>query len=806
MRKRTIHGVLIPTFAILLLVAVGGSAQTAAVGDVESSRSGGGGAITPGAPGQQQGIAPQSQAQAERQGNDEENAGDAEKQTTAADRKARFAGEIVVTSRKREENIQDVAMAISAMDDLQLEQAGVNDFNNYARMLPGFNYLDNGAGKKKLAIRGLSDGRDFDNLIQSTVAVYVDDLPFTSSVTMPDLNMFDIERLEVLRGPQGTLYGAGSLGGTLRIITNKPQLGRFEGKIDATAAATSDGDPSYAVNGAFNIPIGDKAALRLVGYKKEDGGYVDNVRLGIENWNVVDTDGGRLSFRWEPTEKFGLTATAIHQKMDAEGKAWYAPSQGDLKIDVPVPEEINDRLDVYNLTLNYDLGWAELSSISAYYDGTNDFLFEYSENAYLVLQLLYQITDVEPVSNHHYDQEFDIFSQEFRLVSQGTGHWRWTAGLFYSKNDEPLLQTVLADNLSTVLSPVLPPAYLEPGGPFYIGDDVVFIGGTEHTVEQAAAFGEVSYDFSDRWALTVGARWFDFTVDTSGWSIGVQNVLQGVGDPANKGYSAYSASTTDSSVNPKLGLDFRVNDDVLVYGSATKGFRVGGVNSLLAVGSGAPADYGSDSLWAYELGFKSTLGGNRATFNGALYYNDWSDIQTKQLLPNGFGYRDNAGKAGVLGLELSTDWMATDTLTLSAYVDVRQSELKEDFVDGRTGVILGKTGDQLIGVPNLGIGASAQYNKPLTSNLNFSTRLDYQYVGESFMFYEVQATEQDSIGDYGVVNLRLGLLMAAQGLELTLFGNNLTDERARVTVTNLVEERIYTIRPRSVGVTVRYFF
>jgi iron complex outermembrane receptor protein len=786
MKTRRIDQVFVLAMAAALLVPMAGETQTVTA--------------VPG-------PAPQEDAQATSQTPDTEGeVSTEEEQATAANQGQRFAGEIVVTARRRAENIQDVAMAISALDNLQLEQAGVNDFDSFARMLPGLNYLDAGSGKKKLAIRGLSDGRDFDNLIQSTVAVYLDDLPFTSSVTIPDLHMFDIERLEVLRGPQGTLYGAGSLGGTLRMITTKPSLGRFEGKIDATAATTSGGDPSYALNGAFNIPMGEKAALRLVAYTKDDGGYVDNVRLGIENWNNVKTNGGRVAFRWEPTEKFGLTASAVLQKSDVEGKAWYAPSQGDLRIDVPVPETIDDRLNVYNLTLNYDFGWAELSSISAYYDGTNDWLFEFSENAFLVIMPLYLVSGLEPISDHHYDQEFDIFTQEFRLVSQGTGPWRWTTGLFYSKNDEPLLQTVLADNLSTLFAPVFPPAFLEPGGPFYVGDDVVFIGGTDYVVTQLAMYGDVSYDFSDRWAVTVGARWFDFNVDTAGWSIGIQNIVQGVGDPTNKGYSAYSGSTSDSSVNPKFGLDFRLNDSVLFYGSATKGFRIGGVNSQLAVGSGAPADYGSDSLWAYEFGFKTTIGGNRATLNGALYYNDWNDIQTKQLLPNGFGYRDNAGKAGVLGLELSSDWMITQNLNLNAYVDVRQTELREDFVDGASGELLGKTGDRLIGIPDLAVGAALQYYKPLTNNLNFTTRLDFQHVGESFMFYEVQATEKDSIGDYNVVNLRLGLLLASQGLEFTIFGNNLTDERARISVSNLVDERVFTIRPLTVGATVRFFF
>jgi len=722
------------------------------------------------------------------------------------DTNTRFAGEIVVTARKREENIQDVPMAISALDTLQLEHAGVNDFESYARMLPGLSYVDAGISKKKLAIRGLSDGAAFDPLIQSAVAVYLDEMPFTSSVTIPDIHMFDMERLEVLRGPQGTLYGAGSLGGTLRLITNKPQLGRFEAKIDATASSTSNGDPSYALNGAFNIPLGDTAALRLVGYTKEDGGFIDNVRLGVDNWNKVKTDGGRFMFRWEPNDTFGLTASATLQRSDIEGKAWYAPSQGDLKIDVPVPEGVEDRLNVYNLTLQFDLGWAELSSISSYYDGQNDFTFEFSENIEVILGPLYALSGLEPVSPYYWNQSFSTFIQELHLVSQDEGRFHWTTGLFYAKNDEPYDQIVAVENLSTLLSPLIPPAFLEPGGPFYVGDDLIFYGKPQHEVQQIAAFGEAGYDIADRWTVIVGARWFQIEVNDEDWSVGVQNIITGVGDPANKGYFSDSSTTSYDSVNPKLGLDFRVSDEVLLYASASKGFRIGGVNSSLSSSTGAPAAFGSDSLWAYELGFKTTLAGNRAILNGAVYYNDWDDIQTKLILPNGFGYRDNAGKAGVLGLELETDWMATRTLTLSAYVDIRQAELKEDFVDSASGNILGAKGDRLIGVPERSLGFAGQYNKPLSSNLNFSTRLDYQYVGDSYMFYQIAATEADKLGDYGVVNLRVGLLLASQGLEFTIFGNNLTDERAITTTSNIVDYRIYTIRPLTVGLNVRYFF
>jgi outer membrane receptor protein involved in Fe transport len=720
--------------------------------------------------------------------------------------------EVIVTASKRVESMQDVGIAISALGTDALEAKGIVDFESYARLLPGLSYVDAGVGKRKLIVRGLSSGTDFGGE-QATVTVYFDDIPLTSSVGFPDLHMFDIERLELLRGPQGTLYGTGSMGGTLKIITNKPTTEGFEAKIDASYGTIDGGDTSHAINGMINVPVTENFALRAVAYEKVDGGYIDYTHPLVDrnDVNEVQTTGGRLAMLWTPTDRLRIRGSVIHQKSDIAGKSWFEPETGDLQISAPVVDTQDDITDIYNLTVEYDFDNFTALSTTSLFEGNNDWMFEFSENAYLVLQPLFDAFGVEPISPHHYDEDYKIFSQEIRLQSQSDGPWQWTAGVYYEESDVRLRQTVVVDQLPLLAlglgvafgNPNFNPGAVMPGGVYYVGDNVTYANDGTTEVEQMALFGEVSYDFNEQWTAVFGGRWYDIEGENAGYAIGLQNSVVDPSVPP-PGYREFtSADASQDGFNPKVALEYRPNDDTMLYLLASQGYRLGGTNSDIVTLYGAPSEYDSDDLWNYEFGFKLDLFDRRARLNGALYYLDWTGIQTKQLLANGFGYTDNAGEASVYGLELEGSYILNENWSVDFTLDTKQAELEEDFIT--EGSMQGEAGDQLQAVPELTYSLTLNNYVPMGDDMELQSLLSVQYVGESSMEYDFVATKDDDIGDYTMVNARVSMVMD-NGFTIALYGENLTDERGVTSASNLVNLRQFVVRPRSFGINLRYAF
>lgn len=756
--------------------------------------------------------------------------------------------EITVTASKRSESMQDVAVSMTAVSQEQLDGMGVNNFEDFARTQASLGYTSVGANKLKLIVRGLSEGppENTDYQIQSTVGIYIDETPVTSAVATPDLHILDMERIELLRGPQGTLYGAGSMGGTLKLVTNKPNLADFTARVEATYAAIDGGDNDFEVSGVANAPLGDKNALRLVAYTKEDGGFIDNTATGEENWNTIETTGGRASWLLQPTDDWSILATYMHQRVEVGGRNRMEPELGDLKFYGPGPDSQEDTVDLLGLTINYSgLGFADVVSATSYYEGHNDFFFDWSDVGYVAAEPLFFFTGTEPIVWQHIDQTYEVISEEIRFVSKGDGALRWTAGVFIDSEKTGYEQTVWADDLATLMSITpLGAASVQPGGVAYVGDDIIYYSDSnDHKVEQVALFGEFTYAFSDKWSATIGARYFRVDTETSGRSVGAQNIITGGAAAAAEarlieqglsptpaqilaevfsttGLVDSSATGSDDGVNPKVGLEFRPNDDLLTYATASKGYRTGGVNGGMAVSFGAPQTFGPDSLWNYELGFKSTVLDGRMTLNASVYYLDWSDIISVGGV-NGFRYRVNGGKASVKGSELDIALQATSHWYFRAGVAYNDSQLDENICSNlisdapctpESTDLVGLKGDQLVGSADLSYTAGVQYENQLTGTLAWRAALDFQHVGKSFDRYESMPDVQEQ-GDYDQTNLRF-TLMSDSGWELALFGKNLTDERGVTNATyvqgNLNPSQDWLrwsiIRPRTYGITARYSF
>ena len=758
--------------------------------------------------------------------------------------------EVIVTANKRTETMQDVAVSMSAMTEEGLDAMGVNNFEDFACTMASLNYTSVGPNKLKLIVRGLSEGppENLDYQIQSTVSIYIDETPITSAVATPDLHVLDLARIELLRGPQGTLYGAGSMGGTLKMMTNQPDLDGFSGRLDGMYANIDGGDNNYELSAVLNVPMGEKNAMRFVGYTKEDGGFIDNTATGEENWNTVETSGGRLSWLLRPNDNWDIVSTYMHQTADVIGRNRYEPELGDLLFYGPAPDSQKDTIDLFNVKIDYH-GWsfADLVSSTSYYKGRNDFWFDWSAVGYGAAEALFFFTGTEPIVWQNIDQTYEVLAQELRLVSTGDGPSTWTAGLFIDSEETDYDQTVWANDLETLMSITPDPPFgsssVQPGGVAYLGDDVIFYGENQHTVDQLALFGEYTYAFSDKWSGTIGARWFKVDMKNDSFSVGAQNMITGVATTAaiarlieagieptpgavfaevlsSQGLVDGVVSDSDDGVNPRFALEYRPTDNLLTYGLASKGYRIGGVNSGLAIGFGAPATYGPDELWNYELGFKSTLAGGRMTLNGAIYYLDWSDIISVAGI-EGFRYRINGGKASVTGAELEWAFQATENWYFNAGLSYNDTQLEDnicnDFISGtpctpESEDLIGLKGDQLIGAPKMSYTAAVRYENRLTDTLDWQALLDFQHVGKSYDRYNSQPNAQEQ-GDYDVVNLRLSLLTQT-GWEFSLFGRNLTDERGVISAQYVQGEinpaqdwlRWTVIRPRTYGVTVRYFF
>jgi len=734
--------------------------------------------------------------------------------------------EVIVTAQKREQSLQEVPISIRAIGETELRAMGADDFSSYANAVPAVNFQDRGPGRNKLVIRGISPSV---STSAATVGVYIDDMPVADQVSNPDLKLFDVDRIEILRGPQGTLYGEGSMGGTIHIITNQPDASDFYGNIEGTGASVSEGDSGYALNAMVNIPlVEDKLAVRVVAYGRDYGGWVDNLNAenSDKNINDEDTKGFRAALKWWATDNLNLTLMAMHQNTDAGGQnadggyetflaggflASIRPSEVDRnEINQPVDETIEDEYDRYNLRIEYSLPFADLISVSSVFDRERGQAVNTPQIA-VGRGLLEGHTLVEAST--------EIFTQEVRLVSNGSGPLEWTAGVFYKDSDRTETQFDQSNSMIDV------PTYFGSGFALIIpGDMSSLVVDTATNVKQYAIFGDMTYRFSDAWAISAGLRYFEeeqkavaslagdvgFDANTVLGSFGVpfdfRLLGSGVAVDVNGVVPDGSFEQDDSATTPRFNLAYTPDDDTLVYGTISQGFRSGGVNvfahaQLLAPALGlAPPiiiqpSYDSDSLWNYELGFKSMWMGGRMSFNGAVFYQDWSDVQVVEE-SNGSFVIVNGGSAHSAGIEGEINLLATENLEFSLGAAWIEAEYDEDVP--AQGII---SGDRLPDVPSYNLGLAATWNFTVF-NLDSFLRGDFLLVGDQVLITPGLDGNQD-IDSYGNINLRFGI--GSERWYAQLFVDNLTDEDAELTA-EFSRGGYYRLKPRTFGLTVGLHF
>lgn len=741
--------------------------------------------------------------------------------------------EIVVTATRRESTLQDVPLAVSTFSAGDIDSKVIAEFGDYLNNVPSVRLIDLAPGRNQIRIRGIS-ASEF--ATPPTVAVYLGDMPMTATGQVingnPNPRLVDMERVEVLKGPQGTLFGSNSLGGAVRLIPKAPNLQDFEGSVSAaiTDVAHSD-DSGYNITGALNLPIStDKAALRLVGYHYTTPGYIDNIvpasdafdigaLFGFPDMFVVppvderidkdlneeETNGFRAALGMQATDNVKISLSHTWQDSSLKGESVTDPNVGPYaQTRVIQDEEFGDAFNLSNLVIDVEFNGASLVSSTGYMDRTTTNNRDISIAGSSLIEAFFGLPDIRYPWRLADEEEYELFVQEVRLNSTGDGRLQWLIGGFYSNLDRTMVQAG-AD---------------ESGAPFFaspivgIATDATLVDiESSFSEEQIALFGELTYAVSDRVTIGGGLRWFDNSVELNQYSDGPL-VTFGAVPPIET-----TAKDSTGDVNPHVQLQFARSDDHNIYMRAARGFRSPVVNALAdnALCSPEMTDLGGlaqtltepDTIWNYELGSKSTLAGGRTQLNVAVFYADWRDIQVPIQLECGFFLSANAGDAESRGAELELTTLFGEGLRFDFSASYTDAEFK-DTVKNVLGLDVITAGQPTPGTPEWNINAGLEYERELSSTLNGSFRLDVNHVSDYPGLVEVTGPGESiaTVGDFTTVNGRLTLGIR-DATDVEIFAKNLFDERgvtAETSPTNMFGFQRYLIRPRTIGLQLRHRF
>jgi outer membrane receptor protein involved in Fe transport len=726
--------------------------------------------------------------------------------------------EIVVTAQKREESLQNVPISIQAIGTAKLEELHISNYSDYANFLPTLSTQNGGqaggSGFQRSFMRGIASGETANHSGPApSVGTYLDEQPITMISGAVDVHIYDIARVEALAGPQGTLYGASSQSGTIRIITNKPDPTKFEAGYDLEFNSVSAGDEGYVAEGFVNVPISDNAAIRLVGFYDETAGYIDNVHgtvtypssgITIDNAGRVEKNyndgtkyGMRAALKIDLNDSWTITPSAMAQKSTSNGSFGYRATGEPFEIVRFNPEEAEDRWWQAALTVEGRFSNFNIVYAGAFLDRDDETSLDYVDYSYF-----YDCCYAYPVGGYIYDDAGDpiditqfikgkdrytMLSQEIRISSDPEQRLRYVAGLFYNRQFHDIQQDYQIAGLASSL---------EVTG----WNDAWWLTKQERTDVDKAIFGELSFDFTDRLTGTVGIRFFesDNTLQgfrgfglTNGWTSGTGEKNPECAlrpDDFNGAPCMNLNRTTNESGNtPKVNLTYKFTPDKLVYATYSEGFRPGGVNRVDPV-----PPYEADYVYNYELGWKTTWADNRLRFNGALFYEEWEDFQYSFLGPNSVTVIVNAGNAEITGLEADLTWAATENLTLSLGGAWVNAELTEDYCgafdanlnpgcideNGDPAAVQAPDGQQLPVTPKFKGNAIARYTFGI-GTMDAYLQGAAAYVGSRWA--DLRTAQRDVLGeipDYTIVNFSAGISRDSWTLEL--FANNAFDEEGQV--------------------------
>jgi iron complex outermembrane recepter protein len=744
--------------------------------------------------------------------------------------------DIVVTATKRSSTVQSTPISISAITGQDLLDRGLTDFTALAQTVPGVSMRTSGPGQTEFEMRGMSSAGGN----SSTVGFYFGDAPLTAPAAafngkvVIDPNLYDLDRVEVLRGPQGTLYGSGSMGGTIRVIPSAPDPSAFDASAQTTASHTDGGGLNHAENGMLNLPFASgTAALRLVASESHDSGWIDRIVLA-DGAFPAETDGNlkrgnvagapvaadfrgvndekltsvRASLLWKPTEALDITPSVLYQRIRQDGLSDIDSDPGTNAFYQPfnTPEPFSDRFTLGSLNVQYHFNAFDLTSTTARWvreedlrqDGTEEIQWALSGPSapfpFYVSQGGIGPTSPTPLESDPSGQT----SEEIRLTSTGPSKFKWLVGYYYGDFGSSTNLTVLV-----------------PGAAPVFGTQNAFTQHQTTKILQNAVFGEVSYAFTTQWKLTAGLR--RFTYDSS-----LANAASGVFSSTGSDAVALSATgERDQGVTPKFDLSYEIDKNLLLYATISKGFRPGGANQPIPTAGqlgdvceadlqanhatttfvAAPGAFAPDTVWSYEAGEKYKGLDGRLTINGAAYFEKWNGVQQNIPLACGFPYTDNTGDVHIYGTELELNALLVPGLILSANAGYSHAR----FVVGslEAGVT---SGTRVQNVPDLTSSVALSFHHPLNEQLSFTSRIENTFVGSrTDVTYAV-----NNLPSYDLTDVRLGL--DGSHWSAIAFAKNVFNKRAllgdatQISINLPLYNRIAVNQPLTVGVDLSYHF
>ena len=755
--------------------------------------------------------------------------------------------EVVVTATRRTSSIMDVPFSVNVQEEADIQR--LNNFNleDLSRNIAGLNIQNLGPGQSVVNIRGISSGqivRDQPG-VKEQVGVYLDDVPIAISLFTPDLDLYDVQRVETLRGPQGTLFGSGSIGGTVRYVTNKPQLGVKEVRTQFDLNTIDSGSSGGHVKAAFNAPLGDNAAVRVVGYGTRYGGFIDALRVSGETDNNVN-DGGRFGSRmsvlWQPTANVTVTPRLVYQNIDMDGFNreeffnLFANPYSTTRPPVQLGKRqqflmLDEAFEDETMILDNTIKWNPNDRVEATY------VASYTKRDLLVSRDASALTgsvsagakfspqDVLRPSSLIDTTELEQMTHEVRLSSTDAGPFQWQAGVFYSNIKRNYSQRLPTPGYDALL---FDPNVLNG----FSVQDSPYVSDLTYDLRQIAVFGEATYTLSDRLGVTAGLRWYDWEEDKTFKSGGIFS---------NSNAQNQNVTVSSNGFTPRFMVNYDVTDRVAVNAQASRGFRLGGVNDPLNKDLCGEANYATyrgfkrfkdETLWNYEVGLKSSY--KKVTLNGSLFYNDISNL----------GVNVDAGtcssrvvinvpEAHTMGGELEFAVTPTDALLLKfagSYVEAEFDSTVTNAADGS--VIDGiKKGNRIPSVPNWQLSAVATYTFPgLWNSKESYVTASWQFVGDqitqsgdqdntpfpsSDLYVDLDGTRKQinyrdrmELDPYHLFNLNAGLLY--DSWEVMFYIKNITDENPQQ---SFDRERggaarlAYRVgQPRTFGILTRFYF
>lgn len=720
---------------------------------------------------------------------------------------------VTVTATKRRQAVRDVPQSIEAYSQIMLEDMGAKDVSDVVKATPGVELRATQAGTGGVAIRGITELNLF-NLTGGTgsaTGLYLDEIPMTAAGFFPEVNTFDLERVEILKGPQGTLFGEGSLAGTIRLITRKPDTRSVSGAVDVETFSVNGGGQGHNINGMLNVPLAkDTAGLRITVYDREDPGYIDTKLSSsgaiVKDTNTNKTRGGRIALRLTPDAAQTIDATLMSSDSTRGGTS--RATDGFVGLH-SVLEGNTDNIKIGSVT------W-QLKATGA------DYLVSLSK----MKRDLKQVTDqmgLLPLTNQLYgafglppatgayapqDVTTDTTAFEARAVSNGGGPLKWTVGTFYKKHDYTYRLTSQTD-------PLTPPAAYSAisraltGGAF--SDGFAILGATQASTKQSALFGETSYDLSPSLQVLGGLRLFrEERESTTQYGGVILYVPAAFGGPITPPGTA-TTSATDNIINPRLTLSYKPAPGVMTFASVSRGFRSGGQNDLFFSVTGGKPTYEPETATSYEVGFKSELLNRKMFFDASLFTMDWNNLQAVVGEgPGGAGeVIGNIGKARSTGLDLSVRARPIPELELQAGLSLLDAVTKDAVTlpdPSGTGSITVASGARIPRTAKQSMNLAATYRTSINDSLTGMLRVGITRVGDSV----AQVYHQDAkIDAYTTADLKLGV--ESEKWSIYTYVTNLTNQAVQLfrdpnNETGTGKPQIYYGRPRTMGVDLKYFF